>query len=160
MKNVANSMGGNSQVSNEISVKARANEDLSWIEYKKSATKLAALDPLKARCFGHENYRYHVGDRGLKTFKQPDIRRVNDLVEGKIKRRSDVDVARYASNRISSQRAILSAVDYKSLDHTLIIYVDQRMSMLEVMHRFYGKKGLNWMREPMKVRGTRKSSRD
>lgn len=148
MSDAATAVGGSSQhVSNKISSKARANEDLSWIEHKRTAAKLAAIDPLNSRCFGHQNNPYHVGDRGLKTFRKPDASRVNAMVEGKIRRRSDIDVARYASLRISSQRAVRSAVDYKSLDVALIKYVNQRKSLLEVMHRFYGKKGLNWMRK-------------
>ena len=135
-----------SHVSNKIGAKARANEDLSWIDYKKTATRLAGMNPLEARCFGHEQNRYHVWDWGRETFKKPDPMRVKRMLQGKIKYSSDIEVANIAKMRIKSQRAIRSAVDQKSLNRAFWSYVTTRESTMINMHRFYGKKGLNWIR--------------
>ena len=108
------------------------------------AQRLAAMDPVDARCFATE--RYSVGDRGLRPIGEPDPRLVEAFINGPVAGSGDVVLERYLALKERSVRAV-SAAQPADLDSALLAYVGTRKTMLMVVHRFFGEAGLRLMQD-------------
>jgi Zn-dependent protease with chaperone function len=107
--------------------------------------RLSSLRPGEARCFRAAE-RYRVGDRGLRKLAPPKPALVESFAGGgEAGRTSEILPERYLGFRLRSIRAVESA-GAGDLDSALRDYVRTRKAMLEVMHRFFGKAGLELMR--------------
>ena len=71
------------------------------------AQRLAAMDPVDARCFATE--RYSVGDRGLRPIGEPDPRLVEAFINGPVAGSGDVVLERYLALKERSVRAVSAA---------------------------------------------------
>jgi len=105
---------------------------------RSEALRLAAMDPVDARCFATE--RYSVGDRGLRPIGEPDPRLVEAFLGGPQAGSGDVVLERYLALKERSVRAV-SAAQPADLDSALLAYVGTRKTMLMVVHRFFGEAG-------------------
>ena len=106
--------------------------------------RLAATDPLGARCFATEAYR--VGDRGLRRVDAPDPGLVERFSAGRDGGSSEIKLERYLGYKLRSVRAAASAGDAE-LDGALLGYVKERKVLLWVVHRFFGEPGLRLMQD-------------
>ena len=111
---------------------------------RSEAQRLAAMDPVDARCFATE--RYSVGDRGLRPIGEPDPRLVEAFISGPEAGSGDVVLERYLALKERSVRAV-SAAPPADLDSALLAYVGTRKTMLMVVHRFFGEAGLRLMQD-------------
>ncbi len=105
------------------------------------------MNPLKARCFGHDDHLYYVGKKAPRSFKKPDLLKIQQIIDGKRGLRVGPEIESYAVLRINSQKRVAKASGKNSQDKALKSYVNIRKSLLMTMHRYYGHKGLIWMRD-------------
>jgi len=105
--------------------------------------RLSSLQPGEARCFITERYR--VGDRGPRKLKAPKPALVQAFANDEAGKASEILPERYLGLRLRSIRAVESAGP-DDLDRALMDYVRTRKSMLQVLHRFFGRDGLELMR--------------
>ncbi|GAA0586324.1 hypothetical protein GCM10009416_25910 [Craurococcus roseus] len=106
--------------------------------------RLAAADPLAARCFATEPYR--VGDRSLYRLRPPDPALVQAYGTGHGRDSSEVKPERYLGRKLLTARHVAGA-EGAELDRALASYVRERKLFLEIMHRFFGEPGLALMRD-------------
>lgn len=106
--------------------------------------RLAATDPLAARCFATEPYR--VGDRSLYRLRPPDSALVQAYGAGHGRDSSEIKPERYLGLKLRTARHVAGA-EGEELDRALASYIRERKLFLEIMHRFFGEPGLALMRE-------------
>ena len=111
---------------------------------RRELQRLAATNPLDARCFATEAYK--VGDRGLHRVGAPDPALVERFSAGRDGGSSEIKLERYLGYKLRSVRAVADA-KAADLDGALAGYVEQRKVLLWVVHRFFGERGLALMRE-------------
>jgi Zn-dependent protease with chaperone function len=105
--------------------------------------RLSSLPPGEARCFATDRYR--VGDRVLRKLTRPTPALVQAFASGKAEETAEILPERYLGLRLRSVRAVETAGP-EDLDRVLLDYVKTRKSMLQVLHRFFGREGLDLMR--------------
>jgi hypothetical protein len=108
------------------------------------AHRLAAMDPVEARCFATERYR--VGDRGLRRLRTPDPALVQAFLSGREAGSSEVVLERYLAMKERSVRSV-TGTQGADVDEELLAYVRVRKSLLWVVHRFFDDAGLRIMQE-------------